>query len=138
MGVGENLSDKGKEDFDLVKKARDNDDEKAYALLMDRYRKSVFFMVYKMLNKSDEAEDLTIEIFAKAFDGKTVFAPSPVYPPQIPLTSKVGRIPTLSIVEYPDSPWTLEISRSAVYSPKSNGRFAIAVRSSTDNSLTLS
>lgn len=67
MAIGDNLSEKGKEDFALVIRARDKNDEKAYAELMDRYRKSVFFMVYKMLNKSDESEDLTIEIFAKAF-----------------------------------------------------------------------
>ena len=67
MEIGDNLSEKGKQDFALVKKARENDDERAYAELMDRYRKSVFFMVFKMLNKSEESEDLTIEIFAKAF-----------------------------------------------------------------------
>ena len=39
-----------------------------------------------------------MEIFALAFEGSTVLAPSPIYPPQMPLTSKVGRIPTLSMV----------------------------------------
>lgn len=75
MALGDNLSEKGKEDFNLVRKARENNDEKAYAELMDRYRKPVFFMVYKMLNKSDESEDLTIEIFAKAFININKYSP---------------------------------------------------------------
>lgn len=75
MGVEDNLSEKGKKDFELVKLARDKGDEKAYAELMDRYRKPVFFMVYKMLNKTEEAEDLTIEIFAKAFININKYSP---------------------------------------------------------------
>ena len=39
-----------------------------------------------------------VEIFADAFDGKTVLAPSPVYPPQMPFTSSVGRLPVRSNV----------------------------------------
>src|SRR5687768_62634 len=38
------------------------------------------------------------EIFAKAFEGSTVLAPSPVYPPQIPFNSSEGLIPVLSYV----------------------------------------
>jgi len=53
-----------------------------------------------------------MEIFANAFDGKTVFAPCPVYPPQIPFTSKVGRILARSSVLYPFSPSTSFISKS--------------------------
>ena len=45
-----------------------------------------------------------MEIFAWALLGMTVFAPSPVYPPQIPLTSRVGRIDLRSSVVYPFSP----------------------------------
>lgn len=75
MELEGNLSEKGKQDFELVKLARDKGNEKAYAELMDRYRKPVFFMVYKMLNKSEEAEDLTIEIFAKAFININKYSP---------------------------------------------------------------
>lgn len=75
MAIGDNLSEKGKADYALVLRARDNDDERAYAELMDRYRKSVFFMVFKMMNKSEESEDLTIEIFAKAFININKYSP---------------------------------------------------------------
>ena len=75
VAEGKNLSDKGKEDFALVVRAREGDDEKAYAELMERYRKSIYFMVFKMLNKEEESEDLTIEIFAKAFININKYSP---------------------------------------------------------------
>ena len=42
---------------------------------MERYRKSVYFLVFKMLNKPEESEDLTIEIFAKAFININKYSP---------------------------------------------------------------
>ena len=41
--------------------------ERAYAELMDRYRDSIYFMLLKMANSKDDADDLTIEAFGKAF-----------------------------------------------------------------------
>lgn len=72
---GKEFSDKAKKDFLLVERAINNSDQKAYAELMKRYRKSVFHLVLKMVRNSDEAEDLTIEAFAKAFKGLTKFNP---------------------------------------------------------------
>jgi RNA polymerase sigma-70 factor (ECF subfamily) len=34
---------------------------------MDRYREPIYFMLLKMVNNKDDAEDLTIEAFGKAF-----------------------------------------------------------------------
>ncbi len=62
-----NFSDKAKLDYQLVLKAVDHQDEKAYAQLMSRYRDSIYFMLLKMVNNKDDAEDLTIEAFGKAF-----------------------------------------------------------------------
>ena len=42
-------------------------DEKAYALLLQRYRRAVYHMILKMVRNVDDAEDLTIEAFGKAF-----------------------------------------------------------------------
>jgi len=53
-----------------------------------------------------------MDILAYAFEGKTVFAPSPIYPPQMPFTSKVGLIEFLSLVVYPFSPKTDLMSKS--------------------------
>jgi RNA polymerase sigma-70 factor (ECF subfamily) len=60
------LSDKAKQDYALVQKAR-NGDQHAYASLLSRYWDSVFFMILKMAHNKDDAEDLTIEAFGKAF-----------------------------------------------------------------------
>lgn len=66
MELDHNLSEKGKYDFELVKRAL-KQDQQAYAELMERYRDSIYFMVLKMVNNKDDADDLTIEAFGKAF-----------------------------------------------------------------------
>ncbi|MDG0973404.1 MAG: sigma-70 family RNA polymerase sigma factor [Crocinitomicaceae bacterium] len=75
MEIGEHLSDKGKKDLGLVEKAK-NGDQAAFAELMDRYRESVYFMLLKMIKNSDDAEDLTIEAFGKAFNRLEQYSPS--------------------------------------------------------------
>ena len=64
---GPNLSDKAMHDYRLVQEAINNKSERAYAELMDRYRDSIYFMLLKMANSKDDADDLTIEAFGKAF-----------------------------------------------------------------------
>lgn len=73
--LGYNLSDKGKYDYKLVKKAIDGD-QSAYAELMQRYRDSIYFMLLKMVNNKDDADDLTIEAFGKAFKRLEQYTPS--------------------------------------------------------------
>jgi len=67
MEVEGNLSEKGKYDYDLVQRALNKKDQKAYAELMERYRDSIYFMILRMVNSKDDADDLTIEAFGKAF-----------------------------------------------------------------------
>ena len=61
------FSNKALEDFDLIDKAVIDKDQQAYAMLMKRYKKAVYFMILKMIRDADDAEDLTMEAFAKAF-----------------------------------------------------------------------
>jgi RNA polymerase sigma factor (sigma-70 family) len=61
------FSNKALEDFDLIDKAVIEKDQQAYATLMKRYKKAVYFMILKMIRDADDAEDLTMEAFAKAF-----------------------------------------------------------------------
>lgn len=75
MVTGSNLSDKGKRDLQLVEKAL-NGDQMAYADLMDMYRESIYFMMLKMVRTEDDAEDLTIEAFGKAFNRLHQYSPS--------------------------------------------------------------
>lgn len=75
MEVSEHLSDKARRDYELVKRALNEKDQKAYAELMDRYRESIYFMLLKMVNNKDDAEDLTIEAFGKAFRRLAQYTP---------------------------------------------------------------
>jgi RNA polymerase sigma-70 factor (ECF subfamily) len=75
MEVGEHLSDKGKRDLILVEKAKEGD-QSAYAALMEKYRESVYFMLLKMVKNTDDADDLTIEAFGKAFNRLGQYSPS--------------------------------------------------------------
>lgn len=61
------FSDKALEDFRLIDEAVQNNNEQAYAKLLQRYKRPVYHMILKMVRNVDDAEDLTIESFAKAF-----------------------------------------------------------------------
>jgi len=61
------FSSKAERDKYLVKKARYGD-QQAFSELLGSYRDSLFFMMKKMVNNTDDAEDLTIEAFGKAFN----------------------------------------------------------------------
>lgn len=67
MEVNKNFSKKALEDFKLIDQATQENDDQAYAELMQRYKKPVYHMILKMVRNVDDAEDLTIEAFAKAF-----------------------------------------------------------------------
>jgi len=67
MEVKREFSVKALQDFKLIDQATDEGDESAYAMLMDRYKRPVYHMILKMVRNVDDAEDLTIEAFAKAF-----------------------------------------------------------------------
>jgi len=71
-----NLSVKALHDYNLIRAALDKGDQKAYAELMERYRDSVYFMLLKMINNKDDADDLTIEAFGKAFKRLNQYAPT--------------------------------------------------------------
>lgn len=75
MEVNPNLSEKALHDYNLVKRALEESDQRAYAELMTRYRDSVYFMLLKMVNNRDDAEDLTIEAFGKAFRNIKQYTP---------------------------------------------------------------
>lgn len=73
MEVKKRFSDKALEDFELIDRAVQQGDEKAFAELMAKYRKPVYHTILKMVRNVDDAEDLTIEAFAKAFKNLSKF-----------------------------------------------------------------
>ncbi len=74
MEVKKQFSDKALHDFELIRLAKEGD-QKAYAELMKKYKKSVYHTLLKMVRNVDDAEDLTIEAFAKAFRNLDKFDP---------------------------------------------------------------
>lgn len=75
MVENSHLSDKAQADLDLVQAAIKGD-QMAYAQLMDRYRESIYYMMLKMVKNTDDADDLTIEAFGKAFNRLEQYSPS--------------------------------------------------------------
>ena len=71
----DHLSDKAQKDLELVDKAVAGD-QLAYAQLMERYRESIYFMMLKMVKNTDDADDLTIEAFGKAFNRLQKYSPN--------------------------------------------------------------
>ncbi|MFK7809829.1 MAG: RNA polymerase sigma factor [Saprospiraceae bacterium] len=69
-----NLSQRAQEDYNLVLSAIDGN-QKSYASLMDRYRNSIFHMMMKMVSNREDADDLTLEAFGKAFNKLPSYAP---------------------------------------------------------------
>jgi len=75
MEISSNLSANAQVDFVLVCRARDDKDEKAYAELMGKYKDSIYFMMLKMVKNGDDADDLTLEAFGKAFNRLQQYVP---------------------------------------------------------------
>lgn len=67
MEINKNLSEKALEDYSLVKRAVNYNDQQAFTALLGRYRDSIFHMMLKMVHNREDADDLTLEAFGKAF-----------------------------------------------------------------------
>jgi RNA polymerase sigma factor (sigma-70 family) len=75
MEINDNLSSKAKHDLALIRRAVNDSDQKAYAELLQRYRDSLFYTMLKMVDNHEDADDLTIEAFAKAFKKLPTYTP---------------------------------------------------------------
>jgi len=69
-----NFNPRAQQDYDLVQNAITGD-QRAYAILMDRYRNSIFHTMLKMVNNREDADDLTLEAFGKAFHKLPSYTP---------------------------------------------------------------
>lgn len=68
------LSPRAQEDYKLVQSAIGGN-QHSYSMLLERYRKPVYHTIVKMVNNSNDADDLTLEAFGKAFTKLTSYAP---------------------------------------------------------------
>ena len=70
------LSEKAQKDYELVLRATKNKDQQAFSDLMDKYKDPIYYMLLKMVNNNDDAEDLTLEAFGKAFNRLKQYTPN--------------------------------------------------------------
>ncbi|MBR1626039.1 MAG: sigma-70 family RNA polymerase sigma factor [Bacteroidales bacterium] len=69
------MTDKAKRDWELVARARDKGDQRAFESLLEIYREPVYYMLLKMTRNTWDADDLTIEAFSKAFRNLDDYTP---------------------------------------------------------------
>ena len=67
MDYKKKFSKKALNDFKLIDLAINKNDQNAYSEIMKSYKNSIYFTILKMIKNKDDAEDLTIEAFSKAF-----------------------------------------------------------------------
>jgi RNA polymerase sigma-70 factor (ECF subfamily) len=75
MEVNPNLTEKAQRDYELVKQAVEQGNQLAFTELMGLYRDTIYFMLVKMTGNVDDAEDLTLEAFGKAFKNLSQYTP---------------------------------------------------------------
>ena len=56
------------QDSELIKKFKEGD-EKAFNLLVLRYQKRIYDMIYRMVRNKQDAADLSMEVFVRAYKG---------------------------------------------------------------------
>lgn len=74
--MSENLTEKGKRDLKLIKRALETGDTTAYSELMKIYRDPIYFMLYDKIRNQEIAKDLTIETLGKAFKKLHLYQPA--------------------------------------------------------------
>ena len=70
------LSEKAQKDYELVQRATKGKDQQAFSDLMEKYKDPIYYMLLKMVNNNDDAEDLTLEAFGKACNKLNQYTPN--------------------------------------------------------------
>ncbi len=123
MEVSPHLSDKAGRDYELVVRARDAGDQKAYAILMETYREPVYYMLLKMTGSTIDAEDLTIEAFGKAF--RAIGS----YTPNFAFSTWLFRIATNNCIDFIRKKRAPTVSLDNLYTDEEGGSLEINVPS---------
>ncbi|MBK9291342.1 MAG: sigma-70 family RNA polymerase sigma factor [Bacteroidetes bacterium] len=75
MDVSRNLTSKGQRDYAYIQRALQHNDQQAYEFLLKTYRDTIYFLMLRMTGNHEDAEDLTIEAFGKAFSKLHQYSP---------------------------------------------------------------
>ena len=73
METIQSTTEKSKRDYLLLREALDHGNQQAYAELLRLYRNPIYYMLLKMMNNPNDAEDLTMEAFGKAFKNLAIY-----------------------------------------------------------------
>jgi RNA polymerase sigma-70 factor (ECF subfamily) len=125
MDVESTLSIKAQYDILLVQRAVEKHDQSAYAELLDRYKESVFFLLVKMVNNKDDAEDLTIEAFGKAFKNIAQYTPNYAF------STWLFRIATNNCIDFIRKKRAVTLSLDRAFTYNDGGEMTMDVRSDT-------
>lgn len=125
MELESNLSGKAQYDIQLVKRAVDKHDQAAYAELLDRYKDSVYYLLMKMVNNRDDAEDLTIEAFGKAFKNISQYTPNYAF------STWLFRIATNNCIDFIRKKKAVTLSLDKNFMNDEGGEMTMDVRSDT-------
>jgi RNA polymerase sigma-70 factor (ECF subfamily) len=106
----------------LVKLAVEQGDQKAYAELMARYRDTVYFMLLKMVNNRDDADDLTIEAFGKAFKRLDQYTPNYAF------STWLFKIASNNCIDFIRKKKTITISLDKPYSNDEGGEYGMNIK----------
>lgn len=68
------LTGRAKQDYELVTKVLEGE-ERAFAQLFVQYKNSIYYMLLEIVRNHDDAEDLTLEAFGKAFANLHTYSP---------------------------------------------------------------
>ncbi|MFM7078758.1 MAG: RNA polymerase sigma factor [Bacteroidota bacterium] len=120
-----NLSEKAVKDYALVKEAVENGDQKAYAELMSRYKDSIYFMLLKMVNNRDDADDLTIEAFGKAFRNLKQYTPDYAF------STWLFKIATNNCIDFIRKKRKMTLSLDRGFDTEDGGEMTLEVKSNT-------
>lgn len=123
MEIETNLSNKAQYDVQLVVRAVEKHDQAAYAELLDRYKDSVYFLLLKMVNNKDDAEDLTIEAFGKAFRNIGQYTPNYAF------STWLFRIATNNCIDFIRKKRTVTVSLDRSFTSSDGGEMTMDVRS---------
>jgi RNA polymerase sigma factor (sigma-70 family) len=123
--VSPNLSEKALKDYALVQRAVEGGDQKAYAELMSRYKDSIYFMLLKMVNNRDDADDLTIEAFGKAFKNIRQYTPDYAF------STWLFKIATNNCIDFIRKKRKMTFSLDKGFETDDGGELTIDVKSNT-------
>lgn len=123
--VNPNLSEKAVKDYSLVRDAVEHGDQKAYAELMSRYKDSIYFMLLKMVNNRDDADDLTIEAFGKAFRNLKQYTPDYAF------STWLFKIATNNCIDFIRKKRKMTLSLDRGFDTEDGGEMTLEVKSNT-------